>query len=83
MLNSAIGHLVKDTMLFVNSLRSWSFSHIYRQNNTVAHVLAKKVRFCCSFEVWMENVPPNIFNVILADLPAPKKIEIEIEFEDL
>ena len=30
MLNSALGHLVKDTMLFVNSFPSWSFSHIYR-----------------------------------------------------
>ena len=41
-----------------------------RQGNTVAHALVRRVRLCCSFEVWMENVPPSIFNVLQADLPA-------------
>ena len=27
-LKSSIGHLVQDTLSFVNSLQSWSFSHI-------------------------------------------------------
>ena len=69
-LNSDIGHLVIDTLSFVNSLRSWSFSHTYRQGNAIAHALARRARLCCLFEVWMENVSPDIFNVLQADLPT-------------
>ncbi|KAL0005237.1 hypothetical protein SO802_012798 [Lithocarpus litseifolius] len=43
-LKSFIGHLVQDTLSDVNSLRSWSFFHIGRQDNAVAHVLAKRAR---------------------------------------
>ena len=45
MLCSAFGHLVRDTLSLVNSFESFSFSHSYRQDNVVAHVLAKRVRF--------------------------------------
>ena len=53
MLNSTISHLVKDTLSFVKPLRSWSFSHTYRQDNVVAHALARRARLCDFFEVWM------------------------------
>ena len=49
MLCSAFGHLVRDTLSLVNSFESFSFSHSYRQDNVVAHVLAKRVRFLFIF----------------------------------
>ena len=33
--NSAFGHHLKDTMLVVSSLWSWSFSHTIRQSDSV------------------------------------------------
>ena len=45
MLCSAFGHLVRETLSLVNSFESFSFSHSYRQDNVVAHVLTKRVRF--------------------------------------
>ena len=51
--NSAIGHLVKDTLSYVISNRSLSFSHVHRQGNVIAHALVRKARFCSQYEVWM------------------------------
>ena len=42
MFQYAFGHLIQDTMVYVDSLESYSFSHIYRQGNSVADALAKK-----------------------------------------
>ena len=68
-LESSIGHLVQDTLSFVNSLKSWSFSHIGKQGNDVAHTLAKITRLSFSVDIWMESVFLGIFNVLSVDLP--------------
>lgn len=36
MFQYAFGHLIQDTLIYVNSLQSFSFSHVYRQGNFVA-----------------------------------------------
>ena len=68
-LKSSIGNLVQDTLSFVNSLKSWSFSHIGKQGNDVAHTLAKITRLSFSVDIWMESVFLGIFNVLSVDLP--------------
>ena len=69
MFQSAYDHLIKDTLSYVHSLRSFSFSHSYRQGNSVADALAKNARFCSGLTVWMEHVPPDINILVLADKP--------------
>ena len=39
LLHSSIGYLLKDTMSYVSSLQSFSFSHVGRQGNSIAHAL--------------------------------------------
>ena len=69
MFQFAYGHLFKDTMLNVNSLRSSSFSHTYRKGNSVVDALAKKARFSSNLTIWMKSVPPDINTFVLADMP--------------
>lgn len=59
--SSSFSHLIKDIMFSVSSLQNYSFQHTFRQGNALAHALAKRVRFCCSFQVWMEFIPPNLY----------------------
>ena len=66
MFQFSFGHLIKDTVHYVNSLRSTSFSHTYRQDNSVANALAKKVRFSFALTIWMESVPLDINTFVLA-----------------
>ena len=42
--NSAFGHHLKDTMLVVSSLWSWSFSHTIRQGDSVVDALTRRAR---------------------------------------
>ena len=69
MFQSAFGHLIKGMLVYVNSLESYSFSHIYRQGNSVADALAKKAKFVSSLTVWMESVTLNMYTLGLADKP--------------
>ena len=43
-------------------------SHIYRQGNAVAHILAQRVRLSSPLQVWMESVPLDLDVVFMADL---------------
>ena len=60
MLSSSFGYLLRDTLIHVTSLRSFSFSHIVRQGNTVAHALAQRVRLSFPLIVWIEYVPSDV-----------------------
>ena len=44
-----------------------SFSHICRLGNSVAYNLAKHARHVAGLKVWMEDVPPHLYSVLLTD----------------
>ena len=62
------GHLIEEAKLLSSSFTSCSFSHVKRQGNSAAHHLARHARHVSSQLVWLENVPPQILAVTLADL---------------
>ena len=64
---SAVGHILKDTLSYVSLLKNYSFSHVNRQGNAIAHALAQRARLSFPVQVWMESVPPDLDVVILAD----------------
>ena len=68
LLHSSIGYLLKDTMSYASSLQSFSFSHVSRQGNYVAHALAKREKLSFSIVVWMESVPPYINSFVMLDI---------------
>ena len=42
-------------------------SHMCRQGNALADALAKRVRLSSPLLVWMESVPPDLYNCYLSD----------------
>ena len=48
-LRFAYGHLIKDTLVHVNSLQSYAFSYVYRQGNVIAHALVRRAKHSHSF----------------------------------
>ena len=51
-----------------NSFNVVRFYHVKRQGNFVAHNIAKHARHVSEFTVWMEDVPPHLLAIILANL---------------
>uniref|UniRef100_A0A2N9J5F1 RNase H type-1 domain-containing protein n=1 Tax=Fagus sylvatica TaxID=28930 RepID=A0A2N9J5F1_FAGSY len=57
---ATFGLLIVDAKAMARKLQKFSFSHVKRQGNRLAHALAHKAQFCNSLEVWMEAVPPDL-----------------------
>ena len=64
------GHLVEEAKLLSTSFIFCSFSHVKRQGNSAAHHLARHARHVSSQLVWMEDVPPPLLAVTLADMAS-------------
>ena len=62
------GLLIEDAKGLARKLQQFSFSHVKRQGNSLAHALARKAQFCNSIEVWMEAVPPDLEHLYLSCL---------------
>ncbi|XP_075659079.1 uncharacterized protein LOC142628943 [Castanea sativa] len=64
---SFLGHVLQDIKCLFSSFSHVSIKHINREGNCVAHKLARRAAMC-HFLVWMEFVPPDIFDVYKHDL---------------
>ena len=62
LLHSSCGHIIHDILLFSQSFQSFSFSHVCREGNALADALAKRARLSSPLLVWMESVPPDLYN---------------------
>ena len=71
-MHSSFGHLVRDTLSYVNSLPSFSFSYIFWQDNVLIHALAKRVRIYFPLFIWMKSISPNLHDYYVIDLLAMK-----------
>nr|POE85851.1 hypothetical protein CFP56_18200 [Quercus suber] len=63
---SSLGHLFRDILFHVSSMRSFSFTHVVRQSNAVANALAQRARL--SFSAWMKFVSSDIDGFVSADI---------------
>ena len=66
---SHFGHLVQDIQYLASCLSEIHYSHVRRHCNTIAHALARRANYVSHYQVWMEDVPPDINSVLEADFP--------------
>uniref|UniRef100_A0A2N9EQ08 Reverse transcriptase domain-containing protein n=1 Tax=Fagus sylvatica TaxID=28930 RepID=A0A2N9EQ08_FAGSY len=69
-LHSAYGLVIEDAKSMLLDFQAYSVSHTRRSGNMVAHALARRANQCQNVLVWMEDVPPDISNVLLHDLSS-------------
>ena len=70
LLQSSFGHIVKDIVSSANSLQNFSFSHIIRQDNTLAHALAKREALSFPILLWIRSVSSDIHKTFLTNFLA-------------
>ena len=61
------GHLIQDVKALVPLFSSIYFSHVSQTGNQAAHSLARRAILSENLNVWMEEVPPDIIDVIQVD----------------
>ncbi len=62
------GLLLADAKELASKLQNFSFSHVKREGNRLAHALARKAHSCNSLEIWMESIPPDLEQLYLSCL---------------
>ena len=65
---SPTGLLLEDVKMFANNFVRLLYSHIKRNDNGVAHSLAKNALCILDFQVWMEDVPSHIVSILQLDV---------------
>ena len=65
---ASYGDIIDEVCLLARSLQRCSFSHVKREGNRVAHLLAHRaIELQDNFLVWLEDVPPYLESVIQSD----------------
>jgi ribonuclease HI len=69
---ASFGDIIDEACLLARSLQRCSFSHVKREGNRVAHLLARRaIELQEDFLVWLEDVPPYLESVIHSEfIPA-------------
>ena len=62
------GHLLADIHALMTRFSSLSLSHVKRNCNSLAHALARHTSSTPDLSIWMEEIPPDLNSVYLADL---------------
>jgi len=66
--DSIHGHLLIETRQMLESLFSWRVSHVRREGNMVAHLLAKLALSKQFDRVWLNSCPSELLCAVNADL---------------
>ena len=61
------GHLLESAKSSLVTSKCIAFSHIRRSGNRVAHNLAKHARHVRGLSVWVEDMPPHLYDVLFSD----------------
>ena len=62
------GHLLVDIHVLMTRFSSLSLSHVKRNCNSLAHALARRASSTPDLSIWMEEIPPDLNSVYMADL---------------
>ena len=62
------GHIVEDSHRLASQFQSYSFSHVQRHGNLLAHTLARRTVSSTDFNVWVEELPTELESVFQTDL---------------
>ncbi|XP_075655191.1 uncharacterized protein LOC142625412 [Castanea sativa] len=64
---SSFGHILESAKSSLVTSKCIAFSHVRRTGNKVAHNLARHARHVRGLSVWVEDVPPLLYDVLFAD----------------
>ena len=65
----AVANVLNGISFHLQSFRSFAFSHIRRDGNKPAHILAQHAQFVSDFVAWVEETPSFLETVIASDVP--------------
>ena len=65
---TSFGHIVRNIKIVFAAFSEISFCHTRKHGKKVAHLIARRACKFSPFNVWMEDVPPDILSVYSSEL---------------
>ena len=65
---STVGLVSDEIRNMVNIFTELHYSHVKKEGNIVAHKLARYAICVLDFVMWMKDVPPPLFPIVLGDI---------------
>ena len=65
---SPTGLLIEDVKMFANNFVRFLYSRVKRNDNRIAHSLAKNALCIPDFQVWIKDVPSHIVSILQLDV---------------
>jgi ribonuclease HI len=66
---ASFGNIIEDTLALAGGLQRVVISHVKRDGNKAAHILARQAaQLSCDCLVWLEDVPEFLESVILSEM---------------
>lgn len=66
---ASFGNIIEDTLALAGGLQRVLISHVKRDGNKAAHILARQAaQLSCDCLVWLEDVPEFLESVILSEM---------------
>jgi len=63
------GHIIEEIMNFKRSMFLFSFKHVKRERNKLAHALTRRAVLAADTNLQLEDLPPYLDGVFQYDLP--------------
>ena len=64
---ASFGHKLSSLKNTIDAFDFFFFPYTRRTSNSIVHFLAKYARHVSGIFMWMEGVPPHLFNVLLTN----------------
>ena len=64
---ASYGHLIKEAQIYAEFFHSFRVFHFCLRGNFVTHNLIRLARYVSGLVVWMEEVPPHLNSILLAN----------------
>ena len=68
-----MGLLIEDVKMFANNFVRFLYTHVKRNDNRIAHSLAKNALCIPDFQVWMKDVPSYIVSILQLDVRSEER----------
>lgn len=62
------GHVIEEIWLLADAFQKFSFRHVHREGNQLAHSLERRAILFADLDVWIENLPSKLDVILQVDL---------------
>ena len=62
------GHVIEEIWLLADAFQKFSFGHVHREGNQLAHSLERRAILFADLDVWIENLPSKLDVILQVDL---------------